>query len=1102
MSEFTSVTEGLVTKQSPIALPPTATDCLVNFDVNELGQLSKRYGTVHRNLSVRRIHYKKRIRDVELLITISGTSIIVLTQALDTLYTIGSVYDQSDVGDFTVADVDTTEYFSVVVFASNCNPIQVFFHEIEFEILANDTAITLDIPLWSATRIKAFEGSNNIGFSYTVIGDTYWLIFAPVGYDRRITLIHYGYGAWFPAQYYFGEELFRALSRGTSTIEQVPLTLLTGLDTDNQAHIKLYRTNVNTFGITQRPKNYDEVAFSDGQSYEYDVAEAVTYSPYFMTFGQPIYERKFDLSIENINTASNTVQYTAHGLRNNMYVQFYNEVPGGVATGLQYEVVNTTADSFQLNTVNFLSTYSTARAGLDLYAHKINTDGTVTVSATANTTPTPYRLYSNVLLPPGLVSGEKYYLTSTGSTVRLYYDQSGKYPINLSFFKSLRFDNTDVDIALNTITIAGHSWSNGVPVAIVNSTNLPGGLVAGTVYYIGIVDSNTIKLYTTAALTTLVNLTSTGSGTFTLTEAWGPWHLEPEYINGYMEVVNAKSVLMLRARKLALGKVASSVVVRVDGTTWTRSTSASGTRAANRYYVSDEDFNIITGAYDEDDYINFGATPELGLSRTSFVQLINTRKFLNMHSTFAAGSTYNDTYALNTVITVYGYADRFSEVRQPQAAALVQNRLVLSIANTLVCSNTADSFIKRQFYNNFIVDDRLTGEFTQQFEIVLSDVSSVVTMLEYQNSLLVFTRTSIYRVINLTYNNFSVVQIARHGIPNAKCVTRLHSALIYYNKSGVYTLSIDVQETYYATELSVAISDELKKHTPKLIQFDSANDLLYVISERMYVLNTRSNKWTEYKFAWQHNIVDSFVLDNEVSLVDKAVATAFTFRDVKYDLMRTATNSGGQSLAYSGGNLSRSGATLLNSILLYDTLNTIPFAEDYHLNSTTIVPIDSFKHNYKTYEVSASYTYRRKSVVFEVDSLPFNTLPGNTSWSTVVYGYPVDAVFLSSAIKAEQLSLNNRVIYVEVVLAITEAEDDATIGVLYGNDSQPEVLYDAISKVGYPPNAVFTVLKESLQGTASSYRLLLVSKNQCNTVFSGMSFLEAGGGPMYHSGGN
>lgn len=1102
MSEYLVSNKGLITKQSPLAIPPESSDCIVNFDVNELGRLSKRNGTVYRDFISARLYFVKRIRDIELMLVVYNTGVYVYNQSLDTLlYSIINLYDQADVVDFTAANVDTSEFFSAVIFASNCNPVQVFFQEVQFELLQNATTVTLDLSDWTISRVKAFNGNNLLSFTYTydALTELYTLTFAGVGEDRVITLLHYGYGVWFTAQYYFGEELSRSLSRGTTTIEQVPETLLTELDKDNQAHIKLYSSSNSTYNITQQPRYYNDVAFSDGQSYTYSPTEYITYSPYFITFGQPVYERRFDLTIENVNVADNTIRYNLHGVQDGMTVIFSNEAPGGVALGTPYVVEASTADSFKLSGVTITDTYSTSRASLDVYAYMISPTGTLSIATTVVPAPRPYKLYSNVLLPSGLVSGETYYLTSTGSSVQLFFDQSGQYPINLVRFKTLQFESTDVNITTNQITINGHGWANGIPVAIIDSTDLPGGLTLNQVYYIVVEDANTIKLASSPLLNNVIDITTIGSSTYTLTEAWGIWHLEPDYISGSFQVVNNKSITMLRARSLDLGRVDSSIVVRVDDTVWTRNTS--GVKAANTYYISDEDFNILTGAYNEDAYINFESTPGTGLSRTSFVQLINTRKFVNMHSSFAAGTTYNSYTSLNTVITIYGFSDRFSESRQPQAVATVQNRLLLSNANILTCSNTSDSFVKNQFYNNFIVDDRLTGELTQQFEIVLSDISSVVVMFEYQNSLLVFTRTAVYRVVNLTYNQFNVVQVAKHGIPSKNCVTRLHSLIIYYNEYGVYTLNIDVQETYYASELSAVISNRLNKCTPALLEFDRQNDLLLVVSECIFVLNTRANTWTEYKFAWEHKIVSSFVINNELSFVDAAISATYTFRNVGYDLLRTYENVSADVLTYADGTLSLNGSPLLLAINLTDEVfNTVPFAEDYYTDSNTLLSIDKLRHNYKDFSVDTFYSFRRKSVAFQVDSFTLNQIPEGT-WDVVEYGYGIDAVFLTASIKAQQLSFNNRVIYAEVVFELV-GDDEATVGVIYGNDNKPVILTEAISKVDSTDKAVFTVLKESLQGVSSSYRLLVISRKQYNTVYSGMSFLEQEGSPMYRSGGN
>lgn len=90
--------------------------------------------------------------------------------------------------------------------------------------------------------------------------------------------------------------------------------------------------------------------------------------------------------------------------------------------------------------------------------------------------------------------------------------------IGMSYTRNVTGVNSAINVVSDTITVANHGYSTAQAVTISTNGALPGGLSAGT-YYAIVVDSNTIKLATSAANATggtAVNLTSVGSGTMTL----------------------------------------------------------------------------------------------------------------------------------------------------------------------------------------------------------------------------------------------------------------------------------------------------------------------------------------------------------------------------------------------------------------------------------------------------------------------------------------------------------------------------------------------------------------------------------------------------------
>ena len=82
-----------------------------------------------------------------------------------------------------------------------------------------------------------------------------------------------------------------------------------------------------------------------------------------------------------------------------------------------------------------------------------------------------------------------------------------------------------VDPATDVITVASHGLSDGDAVTVTADSGgtLPGGLTAGTLYYVDSVTSSTITLHTGSSVGSgnKVNITSTGSGTLRIRKCAG-----------------------------------------------------------------------------------------------------------------------------------------------------------------------------------------------------------------------------------------------------------------------------------------------------------------------------------------------------------------------------------------------------------------------------------------------------------------------------------------------------------------------------------------------------------------------------------------------------
>lgn len=73
-----------------------------------------------------------------------------------------------------------------------------------------------------------------------------------------------------------------------------------------------------------------------------------------------------------------------------------------------------------------------------------------------------------------------------------------------------------VDTAGDIITIPSHGFESSDPIRFTSTITLPAPLLVNTTYFVGNVTTDTFKVYTDISLTSLVNLTTTGSGVHTV----------------------------------------------------------------------------------------------------------------------------------------------------------------------------------------------------------------------------------------------------------------------------------------------------------------------------------------------------------------------------------------------------------------------------------------------------------------------------------------------------------------------------------------------------------------------------------------------------------
>jgi hypothetical protein len=116
-------------------------------------------------------------------------------------------------------------------------------------------------------------------------------------------------------------------------------------------------------------------------------------------------------------------------------------------------------------------------------------------------------------------SGSALFSASSGGIDFIADNNSTSDSITLTSTIAKTFDaGTDVNYSTFRITISSHSLTNGDPVTYTCGVNTPvGGLTNDDVYYVKVIDSNTIEIHENYSLTDQAEFTSSSTGTHTLT---------------------------------------------------------------------------------------------------------------------------------------------------------------------------------------------------------------------------------------------------------------------------------------------------------------------------------------------------------------------------------------------------------------------------------------------------------------------------------------------------------------------------------------------------------------------------------------------------------
>jgi len=117
------------------------------------------------------------------------------------------------------------------------------------------------------------------------------------------------------------------------------------------------------------------------------------------------------------------------------------------------------------------------------------------------------------------IVGGELFVASSGSIDFVQDNNATAQTITLTDTLQKTFDaSTDVNTTDEIITITSHGFTNGDPVTYISTPNTPlGGLLNGSVYYVKVLSSSTFELYEDYSLLNRINISSTGTGSHSLT---------------------------------------------------------------------------------------------------------------------------------------------------------------------------------------------------------------------------------------------------------------------------------------------------------------------------------------------------------------------------------------------------------------------------------------------------------------------------------------------------------------------------------------------------------------------------------------------------------
>jgi hypothetical protein len=781
----------------------------------------------------------------------------------------------------------------VLMLNRNHCPIQITTHE--EQIINSVGGSTIAVPQLFRDLGVAAVYRNRVPLDFTYSGGATLTIPGNYSAFDTIDIITFSWQWLAESYYYFGDNFHRSVTRAGATLGdqnvEIPKTINSNIENATNpdeygivAFVNNQYDNRYLYRANGKPANAFEYSFGDGATYQYSTVQSTTPSPFFVTFGKEAKDVKISVNNVNVNAGLNQIVIQDHGLETNDFVEFYNQdglYPPLVA-GVPYVVRKINDNVFELYTddtfttiVNFTTpaTVTFTDADIDTTLNRLNIAHPFPVgSITRVTFQNP-----NYLLPVGVAPEQSYYVFAlTASVLEVYFDREATRRVDLfNRVERLIFDTGVAVNPQNIITISNHLLfaRDAVRIYPYTGSTLPNPLVAGQVYYVDPISPNGIQLFNDVNLTSLVVLTTTGTGQFTLRVDGGTMQIRQEFGQMTLDKITFSKVDFVRLRPLEfngdVGVRGLDLYVTVNNVLVPQNTTNVGVAPQWRYQLfTNTGYNIILNNTTVANRIGFTGSNEIGVPQNAVIKVTNrTPRWVGSN---AKNTPFNnDNGGWYPIYGIAKYCD-YNKGEFFSVGTIFQSRLVLgglkrTPQQVLFSSKAALS--EEDFYLFFqIAEDNVTPAL-DPFDIIIPEQNnySIQFLTEWQRALYVFTDNSVFRTFstegNVTIDNRVVGKVSEKGAVNPRCVTITESSILFVSDNGVYDLAPILENEYRAAEVSVKIRPffgtvavEKYKHLP-WIGFDDTNFRVFVglpteedtdESSILLVYDSVQKSWTEY----------------------------------------------------------------------------------------------------------------------------------------------------------------------------------------------------------------------------------------------------------------